>query len=89
MRLRDVSFPNSHPPGNCFLDENKSQSTEWDPLCHASNFLRTCGNLPPACHLGNSCLDGIFHASPNLDYPMESLGLLKCEQKSGGHFIDS
>ena len=89
MGLRDVSFPNSQPPRNCFLVENKSQSTEWDPLCQASNFLGNCGNLSPACRIGNSCVNGNFYASPNLDYPLESLGLSQSEKNSGGHFFDS
>ena len=90
MGLRDVSFPNSQTTGNFFLVEDESQPTELDLHCQASKCLGNCGNLSLACQfLGTSCLDGIFHASPNLDYPLDSLGLLQSEKNAGEHLFDS
>ena len=89
LGLRNVSSLNSQTTGNCFLVEDESQPSELDLQCQASQCLGGCGKPSIACQmLGTSCLDGIFHSSPKLDHPLDSMGLQQSEKNACEHFYD-
>ena len=89
LGLRNVSSLNSQMTGNCFLVEDESQPSELDLQCQVSQCLGGCGKPSIACQmLGTSCLDGIFHSSPKLDHPLDSMGLQQSEKNACEHFYD-